>query len=107
MKTDWLRQGSCIYYREHQRRHRSSSVSGETIRFAVLGHRLLAAPDFFGGFIGNTWEPLLWFALFMGVTAAIVLLGVQKGRIAPGYDADILVVDDALNVKECILSHCL
>ena len=39
----------------------------------------MAASDFFGSFIGNAWEPLLWFALFMGATAVIVLLGVQKG----------------------------
>ena len=39
----------------------------------------MASADFFGGFIGNAWEPLLWFALFMGATAVIVLLGVQKG----------------------------
>ena len=39
----------------------------------------MASPDFFGSFIGNTWEPLLWFAVFMGATAVIVLLGVQKG----------------------------
>ena len=34
-------------------------------------------------------------------------LGVPKGKLAPGYDADILVVDDALNVKETILCNQL
>lgn len=34
-------------------------------------------------------------------------LGVPKGKLAPGYDADILVVDEALNVKETFLCHNL
>lgn len=34
---------------------------------------------FFESYIGKTWEPLLWFALFIGITAVVVLFGVQKG----------------------------
>ena len=34
-------------------------------------------------------------------------LGVKKGRVAPGYDADLLVVDDGLNVVETILCNQL
>lgn len=30
-------------------------------------------------------------------------LGLNKGKVAVGYDADLLVVDDALNIKEVIL----
>jgi neurotransmitter:Na+ symporter, NSS family len=33
----------------------------------------------FHGFIGSTWRPLLWFFVFMGLTAAIIMSGVQKG----------------------------
>ncbi len=39
----------------------------------------MAGADYFGNYIGGVWEPLLWFALFIGATAVIVLLGVQKG----------------------------
>ena len=39
----------------------------------------MANGAYFGGFISKTGEPLLWFLLFIGITAAIVLLGVQKG----------------------------
>ena len=39
----------------------------------------MANGSYFGGFISQTGEPLLWFLLFIGITAAIVLLGVQKG----------------------------
>ncbi len=35
--------------------------------------------NFFSNFIGNEWKPLIWFLLFMGITAVIVMLGVDKG----------------------------
>ena len=39
----------------------------------------MADSSYFDGFISSLWEPLLWFALFIGATALIVLFGVQKG----------------------------
>ena len=46
----------------------------------VSGQSSSAASDtYFDNFISTTTEPLLWFALFIGLTAAIVLLGVEKG----------------------------
>ena len=42
------------------------------------GHKA-AADGFFGGFVSKASEPLLWFALFLGLTALVVLLGVDKG----------------------------
>ena len=39
----------------------------------------MAADDFFGNYIGSTVEPLGWFFLFIGLTAIVVLLGVEKG----------------------------
>ncbi|MBR5140255.1 MAG: sodium-dependent transporter, partial [Clostridia bacterium] len=39
----------------------------------------MADSEYFGNYISLTWEPILWFALFIGLTAIIVLLGVQKG----------------------------
>ncbi len=35
--------------------------------------------DFFSAFISSTWEPLLWFGIFLGITALVVVLGVEKG----------------------------
>ncbi len=35
--------------------------------------------DMYFSFIGSTWRPLLWFFVFMGMTAAIIIAGVQKG----------------------------
>ena len=39
----------------------------------------MANDAYFGGYIGGVAEPIVWFALFMGLTALIVLLGVDKG----------------------------
>lgn len=39
----------------------------------------MASGSFFGNYIGEVWEPILWFAVFIGITAIIVLCGVEKG----------------------------
>ena len=46
-------------------------VSGQT--------SAMAADGFFGGYIGKTGEPILWFAIFIAIAAVIVLCGVEKG----------------------------
>ncbi|MBQ3483362.1 MAG: N-acetylglucosamine-6-phosphate deacetylase [Clostridia bacterium] len=46
-------------------------------------------------------------ALKMASETPAKYLGLPKGKLAPGYDADILIVDEALNVKETILCHAL
>ena len=40
---------------------------------------VVADKDYFGGFIGQTFEPVVWFAVFLGLTALVVFLGVEKG----------------------------
>ena len=46
----------------------------------VSGHGIEMAQDtYFGNYIGQTGAPLFWFALFITITAVIVLLGVDKG----------------------------
>ena len=46
----------------------------------VSGNGIIAAGDeYFGGFISQTAEPAFWFFAFIGVTALIVLFGVEKG----------------------------
>lgn len=47
--------------------------------FISGGAMATTSDDYFGSFIGGTGEPILWFAIFMGITALIVLLGVDKG----------------------------
>ncbi len=38
-----------------------------------------ASDEYFGGFISGLGEPLVWFFIFMALTAAVVMLGVNKG----------------------------
>ena len=38
-----------------------------------------ADSTYFGNFTSNAFEPILWFLIFLGITAIIVLLGVEKG----------------------------
>lgn len=40
---------------------------------------LMADSSFFGSFIGKPVEPVLWFALYLGLTALVVFFGVEKG----------------------------
>lgn len=47
--------------------------------FLTGGVSQAADDSFFGGFIGDPVDPLVWFALFVCLTAFIVLFGVQKG----------------------------
>ena len=39
----------------------------------------LAQDNYFDEFVSQSAQPLVWFAVFLGLTAAIVLLGVEKG----------------------------
>ena len=60
-----------------------SVIGGWVIKyFAVFltgGGAATAADDYFTGFVGSVFQPLGWFLLFLGATAVIVLLGVEKG----------------------------
>ena len=49
--------------------------------FAFLtGNGAAAAGDsYFGGFISQNIEPTIWFFVFLGITAVVVLCGVEKG----------------------------
>ena len=47
--------------------------------FIVSPTSAIAADGYFGQYIGTIGQPLLFFALFIGVTAVVVLFGVEKG----------------------------
>lgn len=38
-----------------------------------------ASSDYFSNFISGTWQPILWFGIFVLATALIVIFGVEKG----------------------------
>ncbi len=60
-----------------------SVIGGWVLKYLITfvsGKGADAAGDgFFGGFIGATSEPLLWFAIFLSATAVVVLFGVDRG----------------------------
>ena len=47
--------------------------------FATGKAHAAAESSYFGNFISNTWQPIGWFLLFLGLTAIVVLFGVEKG----------------------------
>lgn len=47
--------------------------------FAMGKVDVMAQDGYFDTYIGSTSEPLLWFAVFIGITAIVVLCGVEKG----------------------------
>ena len=60
-----------------------SVIGGWVMKYLAAfasGDALAAASDgYFGSFIGATGEPLFWFAIFIAITALVVLFGVEKG----------------------------
>ena len=64
-----------------------------------------ATNAYFGGFISQTTEPIIWFLLFVGITAIIVLCGVEKGvEKVSKFMMPILVI---LSLVIAIYSVCL
>lgn len=47
--------------------------------FAMGQSNLMAQSDYFDHYIEGATEPVLWFVLFIAITAVIVLFGVEKG----------------------------
>ncbi len=47
--------------------------------FVTGGAKAAASDTYFTDFIAKPVEPIVWFALFIGITAVVVMLGVQKG----------------------------
>ncbi len=60
-----------------------SVIGGWVMKYAfgfLIGEgKEMASGSYLGDFIGAPFEPLVWFALFLGITALIVFFGVQKG----------------------------
>ncbi len=60
-----------------------SVIGGWVTKYAVAfvsGDAKASAQDgYFEGFIAKAGEPVVWFFVFMGITALIVLFGVEKG----------------------------
>ncbi len=72
----------------------------------ISGNGAAAAGDeYFGNFISQTGEPILWFLVFIGITALVVLCGVEKGvEKVSKFMMPILVI---LSIIIAIYSVCL
>lgn len=60
-----------------------SVIGGWVIKYLVAfstgSAAATTADGYFDGFITQTAEPMIWFCVFIGITALIVMLGVEKG----------------------------
>lgn len=60
-----------------------SVIGGWVIKYLSVsltgGIHTAAADGYFDGFISATGEPIIWFLAFIGLTALVVLFGVEKG----------------------------
>ena len=64
-----------------------------------------AGDSYFTGFISQTGEPIFWFLVFIGITALVVLCGVEKGiEKVSKFMMPILVV---LSIVIAVYSVCL
>ena len=72
----------------------------------ISGNGVAAAGDeYFGNFISQTGQPILWVMIFIGITALVVLCGVEKGvEKVSKFMMPILVV---LSIVIAVYSVCL
>ena len=49
------------------------------ITFLTGNGKVAARDNYFGSFVGGSASPLIYFAIYLGITAIIILLGVEKG----------------------------
>ncbi len=77
--------------------------------FMTGGGKTAAQDTFFGEFIGKPVEPLLWFLLFIGVTALVVFLGVEKGveKVSKIMMPVLVVLSLAIAIYSCFLPGAL
>lgn len=54
-------------------------VTKYLVGFVSGSAHAMADSSYFGRYISSVGEPLLWFAIFIGITALVVLFGVEKG----------------------------
>ena len=83
-----------------------SVIGGWVIKYLAvftLGKGTEAVADnYFGNFIGGISEPIVWFAIFVGLTFLVVLFGVEKGiETVSKFMMPVLVV-----LSLCCIGRC-
>ena len=75
------------------------------VTFISGGAKASAADGYFNNFIGLPTAPIFWFALYLGITALVVLLGVEKGiEKVSKWMMPVLIV---LSIGVSVYSLCL
>ena len=88
-----------------------SAIGGWVLKYLgayISGNGLNAVADgYFTGFITSTWEPLIWFLLFLGATVLVVYNGVEKGieRFSRVLMPILLVLIVGISIFSLTLSH--
>lgn len=75
------------------------------VSFVMGQSAATAASDYFNQFTGQTVQPAVWFLIYLGLTAIVVLLGVEKGveRVSKIL-MPVLVI---LSIVVCIYTICM
>ncbi len=80
-------------------------VTKYLVAFLSGGATETAGNAYFGNFISGTGEPILWFFVFLGITALVVLCGVEKGiEKVSKFLMPVLIV---LSVVVAVYSICM
>lgn len=68
---------------------------------------LTVGDNYFTSFISDNWSPIIFFLIFMGITAAIVIAGVDKGieRLSKFLMPALLVMIIGIAIYSLTLSH--
>ena len=76
----------------------------------ITGNGAAAAGDsYFGGFIGGTTEPIVWFLIYLGATAVVVLFGVEKGveKVSKIMMPILVVLSIVIAIYSCTMEGAL
>ena len=92
---DYMLGGKAVIVRDGVARNTAGALSGSTVTLHDCVRRAIS--------FGIPRDEVLK----MASETPAAYLGIKKGRIAPGYDADLLIVDEALNILEPILCNAL
>ena len=88
-----------------------SAIGGWVLKYLFAyasGHGADAVADgYFTGFITAQWEPLIWFLIFLGATAVIVYMGVDKGieRMSKVLMPLLILLIIAISIFSLTLKH--
>lgn len=88
-----------------------SVIGGWAIKYVLVFFtgqgKEAAGAEYFGNFISGTWAPLIMFALFLFITTAVVLGGVQKGveRVSTILMPVLILITIGISIYICTLPN--